>query len=122
MRLADATEKGYRYWLRRWDDAGCPDPEAWVDGLPPGSARNARTALRWAHPDMALEPREQSCHVRRAPTMTGLSRSGNFRAGSFANGRRAVPPSSEGDDAHVAEGSAMSPGDRMGGDLGFEPG
>jgi hypothetical protein len=48
--LADRTEREYRWYVRRWEADGRPDPSAWVEHFQ-GShqRRNARAALVWWH-------------------------------------------------------------------------
>jgi integrase/recombinase XerD len=48
--LAERTEKDYRRFVRRWEQAGSPDPVAWVASQSsPATRRNARAALVWYH-------------------------------------------------------------------------
>jgi integrase/recombinase XerD len=46
--LADRTEREYRWYVRRWQDDGQPEPKRWVEHFA-GShqRRNARAALVW---------------------------------------------------------------------------
>jgi integrase len=56
----EASLVQYRRYVRRYEEAGRPDPEAWLDSLTPHGARVARAALRWAYPDVQLRWREAS--------------------------------------------------------------
>jgi integrase/recombinase XerD len=48
--LADRTEREYRWYVRRWQADGQPEPKRWVEAFS-GShqRRNARAALVWWH-------------------------------------------------------------------------
>ena len=48
--LAERTEREYRFYVRRWDRDGQPEPAAWLRTLSSDHARrNARAALVWWH-------------------------------------------------------------------------
>ena len=48
--LSDRTEREYRFYVRRWQADGRPDPKAWLRTLTSDHARrNARAALVWWH-------------------------------------------------------------------------
>lgn len=62
--LSPRTAHHYDLYVIRWQDAGLPDPEAWLDTLTPANAKQARAALRHHFPDLVLRNRQE---MRRAP-------------------------------------------------------
>jgi hypothetical protein len=48
--LAARTEREYRWYVRRWEAAGEPEPKRWVESFEGSHQRtNARAALVWWH-------------------------------------------------------------------------
>ncbi len=68
MSIGPITRKEYRRYLSRWEKAGKPDIEAFLESLTPASALNARSAFRWRFPDLVLEPRRPLYRAPRALT------------------------------------------------------
>jgi hypothetical protein len=54
----ESSLEQYRRYVRWFEEARRPEPEAWLDGLTPHSAKVGRAALRWAYPNVELRWRE----------------------------------------------------------------
>jgi integrase/recombinase XerD len=74
MALTDRTARDYSRYIARWQAAGSPDPEAWLDGLTPACAKVARQALRRHDPSLALRNRYAIDRAPRALTLAELDR------------------------------------------------
>jgi integrase len=72
--LAPTTLALYRSYYDLYLREGNGDPEGWLDSLSPNAARNGRSALRWAYPDLGLRWRTAQAEVPRALSHAELAR------------------------------------------------
>lgn len=72
--LTPRTAEAHRRLIARWEAAGRPDPEEWLDTLPPHVALKARGALRRLDPVLDLRQRDAPEKAPKSLTVAEIDR------------------------------------------------
>lgn len=72
--LSERVRKDYARYVRRWEAAGRPDPDVWLDTLPPAAAKQARSALRRNDPELTLRYRDEPKPAPKSLTAAEIDR------------------------------------------------